>query len=223
MQESSFDRKKAVATADIFELLSAAFSFPSEELAQALIDSTFYDDLSACLAELDWEGDQIKRTEETLPENLQGEMWKEYSRLYHTPGKWAVIYPYESAFLFKLKGLEGLPVLIANPTTQDVEKHMRDAGFLPKDFRREPSDGIEKEFEFLRILYTLAAQALTKGRVEEAKRSLERAATFRQEHLNVWSYDFLRLTLEETRLEIYRSLASAALIALDATAVKSSR
>ena len=41
--------KRAVGKADAFELLSCAFAYPDERLAQGLVDGSFADDARACL------------------------------------------------------------------------------------------------------------------------------------------------------------------------------
>ena len=41
--------RRAVGKADAFELLSCAFAYPDERLAQGLVDGSFADDARACL------------------------------------------------------------------------------------------------------------------------------------------------------------------------------
>ena len=131
------DLKQAVGLADACELLSYAFAYPDERLAQGLVDGALADDARACLSDAAngananaeavaaaeglraWEGASV---EETL-----SAMRKTYSRLYLAPGGHTPIFPYESAFLHVERGLPGIPALFRTAVTLDVERHMREA------------------------------------------------------------------------------------------------
>lgn len=210
-------REAQVATlADVFELLSAAFSFPTPELAEAICSGAFQSDISECLQELGIcnEVPSLDLTDAHTPANLLAEMRKEYSRLFLSPGKLAIIYPYESAFKFVEKGTDEMPTLFITPTTVDVERFWKRAGDLPEDARKEPLDRIDKEFGFLCIAYTNELLALNETRAEDARLWAELARDFREKHIDSWVFAFMEQTAQKTRLKIYEGLAQTALIAL---------
>jgi TorA maturation chaperone TorD len=138
---------------------------------------------------------------------LASELRKEYSRLFLSPGRLAVIYPYESAFRFVEGGGKGFPTLFANPITNDVEKRMRAADALPEDTRKVPVDSIHRELDFLRVLLTNAAACLHAERPEDARQWLELAEAFRADHIETWVPSFMRRTAAEARHPVYRGLA----------------
>jgi TorA maturation chaperone TorD len=212
------DQKKdqlIAAKADVAELISAAFKFPTQDLACALSTGTFASDWFACAKELNVEPPQMAFTQEnTTKELLLAAMKKEYSRLYLLPGHLTVIYPYESAFLFALGEAKGLPTLFANPITVDVEGFMVDSCALPNDYRTEPVDRIDKEFGFLQKLFTAELVALNEGRLEDARLWNETARLFQEKHIVTWVPAFMNKTIEESRLQVYRDLANVALIAV---------
>lgn len=231
-------QKQAIACADMAELFSAAFSFPSLELTQALCSGAFTHDLLACLSELDASEDQLQRAEvlsrEFCVQNSQNDatslldkLKKEYSRLYLAPGKLVVIYPYESAFCFVERGGEGFPTLFVNPITIDVEAYLRRADALPDDYRKEPVDAIFRELDFLRLLYTHIAASLNEVASEGTETSddvktrdnavlwIEQLRSFRTTHINNWVPRFLERTREETHHEIYSHLSELALLSFE--------
>jgi TorA maturation chaperone TorD len=220
----SLERLEALA--DTFELLACAFSFPSLALAEALSTGSFKADLNACLRALDILAPAGIGCHENQQE-LYASMKREYSRLYLSPGRLAVIYPYESAFLFIERGGEGFPTLIANPTTAAVERAMRAVDLLPETARKEPADSIYAECDFMKQLYTgvyvnlLAAaedpQSTERAEcVERAKQWLTLANEFRAQHINAWLPQFMEQTARHARIPVYRQLAEASQLVLTA-------
>lgn len=201
------------ALADTFELLSFAFAFPTESLAQALVEGSFQADLNDCLAELGI-SEQFSLEDSANAQELFESMRQEYSRLYLSPGKLVVIYPYESAFIFKKNNIDGFPTLINSPTTIAVEKAMAQAGALPQTARTEPVDSVWGECEFMRFLLTQAlAYNLNEASLENSQDSndwLVAAQAFFSEHMVQWLPDFMSMTAEHSRSAFYRNLAQAA-------------
>ncbi|MEG0071829.1 MAG: molecular chaperone TorD family protein [Raoultibacter sp.] len=214
MDDNSPDLQRAIALADLFELLSLAFAFPSCELAGGLSSGAYQNDFSACLNELGCRGKFEFAQINDDAEELFVQMRREYSRLYLSPGELSVIYRYESAFVFAEKGGEGLPTLFVNPLVRDIEDQMREAGVLPQDYRQEPVDSVQNEFNFLHILYTFAAASLRAGEADDAKGWLLWAEEFRRTHINTWVPSFLARTVELSRIEAYRVVAQGAAQAL---------
>lgn len=196
------------ALADGFELLSLSFSFPSQSLARALVDGSFREDLEACLKELGVsDAPDLEIGDD--PAELLNAMRREYSRLYHSPGKLAVIYPYESAFLFVRRG-KGSPTLLANRITGEVEAAMARAGCLPKTACREAVDSVWQECDAMRHMLTQALACLLAPVEEGTVRAdwwLARAEAFFNEHIASWVPAFMDATMEQARLPVYRSLA----------------
>ncbi len=219
--EAGFSFKKVEASADICELLALSFSFPSLSLAEAIVSGSFQADAMSCLEELEQlEGlDALERGFDTLragdPQELYTHMKREYSRLFLSPGKLAVIYPYEGAFLYKKRGGKGAPTLFINPATIDVESYMKKAEALPENARVEPVDSVFCELDFLRLLYTRVLADLPadpESKNNQARCSLDLAEEFRAKHPDKWIYDFMQETKEHSRIEIYRLLAELGLV-----------
>lgn len=212
------DLKQAVGLADACELLSYAFAYPDERLAQGLVDGALADDARACLSDAGvaangasaaaerlraWQGASV---EETL-----SVMRKTYSRLYLAPGGHTPIFPYESAFLHVERGLPGIPALFRTAVTLDVERHMREAGVAAKNGRKEPCDSVFEEFEFLSYLHAKRAEALHCNDGERAAAWAQRIGAFEEEHASMWLPTFMRRTQELAEGTPYAAFAALGL------------
>ena len=151
--------RRAVGKADAFELLSCAFAYPDERLAQGLVDGSFADDARACLldagtdlATADSVAESFALWRDATTADVLADMRIVYSRLYLAPGGHTPIFPYESAFLHVERGMKGVPALFRTPVTLDVERLMREAGVVAKNARKEPCDSVFEEFELLSYL-----------------------------------------------------------------------
>ena len=238
---------RAIACADIFELLSIAFAFPNETLAQALLDGSFDEDLRACLGELGllascnghvddirlsvasgvevmdgMDGTHPIEAEVTSadddPATLLSTLRQEYTRLFLMPGKHALIFPYEAAFRHVAAGRDGIPTLFIAKATKDVERRMKHFGVLPKTARTEPVDSIHQELEFMRFLYTGLAGALHLGDEVNQETWQREIDDFRQSHVDLWLPELMQRVEEETRSPIFRALSQVAGAVLSATA-----
>jgi TorA maturation chaperone TorD len=235
---AGIQQRQAVACADLAELFSAAFSFPSFELAQALRAGAVAHDLCACLSELGVSEACLHKAEALgrglSPQNPQNdadslldELKREYFRLFLAPGKLVVVYPYESAFRFVAQGGEGPPALFVNPCTVDVEACLRRADALPADYRKEPVDAVFRELDFLRLLYTHIAASLNEAACDgrdagdgtdagsNARLWAEQLQSFRTAHVDSWMPQFFERVKKETRHEVYARLAASALVSLE--------
>lgn len=198
------DLKQAVGLADACELLSYAFAYPDERLAQALVDGTLADDAQACLsdasvaanAEAEAAAEGLRAWQGASVEETLSVMRKTYSRLYLAPGGHTPIFPYESAFLHVERGLPGIPALFRTAVTLDVERHMREAGVAAKNGRKEPCDSVFEEFEFLSYLHAKHAEALHCNDGERAAAWAQRIGAFEEEHASMWLPTFMRRTQE---------------------------
>ncbi|MDR1184073.1 MAG: molecular chaperone TorD family protein [Coriobacteriales bacterium] len=207
--------KHAIASADLCALLCAAFSFPTREMAEGIADGSFMDDFTACLKELDVRVSLPPPPifHETDP--LLNEMKREYTRLYQTPGRYHVLYPYETAFRHVADGHEGIPTLFIAPLTLDVERWMKRFDALPENSRTEPVDHVATELDFLRLLYTSYANALLQEDTEVVTAWLTEISGFYRQHVDPWIPEFMKATRVETRSSVYLALAELALVALE--------
>lgn len=219
--------KKLLATiglADSCELLAVAFAFPTRELAAALSDGAFQADCASCLkdAGADWAdpGAKLSSLVGSDAEELFDELRKGHSLLYLALGKGTAIWPYEAPFLSSVAGCEGGASLFRSGCQIDVERHMREAGVLPKDARTEPSDSAWNELSFMSYLYGNVAKALNEGREEDGAAWSGRIARFWGEHAGEWLPAFMERTIEEAlRLSHgseYAAFAEAGLAVLEA-------
>jgi len=190
----------AVGLADLCELMSAAFAFPTPELAAALSDGSFEGDLLSCLEDAGCPGDAAPDFG-PLSGRDAGELFdalrKGHSLLYLAPGGETPVWPYEAAFLFAAAGREGAPSLFRSACQIDVERHMREAGVLPKDARTEPADSVWNELSFMSYLYGNVAKALHEGRETDAAEWSGRIVRFWDEHASKWLPAFMEKTIEE--------------------------
>lgn len=212
------DLKQAVGLADACELLSYAFAYPDERLAQALVDGTLADDARACLSDAGVATDGANAAAERLRawqgasvEETLSVMRKTYSRLYLAPGGHTPIFPYESAFLHVERGLPGIPALFRTAVTLDVERHMREAGVAAKNGRKEPCDSVFEEFEFLSYLHAKRAEALHCNDGERAVAWAQRIGAFEEEHVSMWLPTFMRRTQELAEGTPYAAFAALGL------------
>ena len=141
------DVRRAIGLADSCELMAAAFAFPDAELAAALADGSLQSDALACLADAGAATATVDKAAAALSAfdgadvvGLADRMRKGHTILYLTPGVDVPIWPYEASFRYTAEGHEGSPALFRSARTLDVERHMREAGVLPKTARKEPSD-----------------------------------------------------------------------------------
>lgn len=226
---NQIELRRIVGCADACELLSAMFSFPTRALADAVVDGTCGADALSCLSDAGVDRGTIKFNKllrgvcEDDAEVLFHLLRQGYTMLYLLPSGEAAVWPYEAAFRHGELCHEGLPALFQSPCQQDVERHMRRAGVMPTDARREPSDSVWNEFSFLSFLYGSLAAALHEGREEDASLWRGRIAAFWGEHGSAWLPAFM----EQTQVaapnapggEFYVAFAEIGRLALEAIAV----
>lgn len=211
--------KTAIGKADACELLTCAFAYPDEQLAEGLCNGSLADDVEACL--LDAGADESVASDladglrvwagSDVPE-LRSHMRKTYSRLYFVPGGHTPIFPYESAFLHVERDLPGAPALFRTSVTLDVERHMREAGVAAKNARTEPCDSVFEEYEFLSYLYAKQADAIASGDVEGEVAWAKRIEAFVAEHVSVWIPSFMARTRDLAKESPYEGFALLALV-----------
>lgn len=216
----------AIGVADSCELMSAGFAFPDEDLANALSSGLFADDALACLLDADAGEAALGRASAALSDFARMDaaelfefLRKGHTIMFLTPGNDVPVWPYEAAFRYTAENHQGAPSLFRSARTIDVERHMREAGVLPKNARREPSDSVWNEFSFLSFLYGSLAAALQEGRDDDAEVWRDRITRFWDEHASCWLSAFMEKTRGEGPVQTYgkeyAALASLGQIVLD--------
>ena len=194
--------RETVGRADLCELLAAAFAFPTEELATALVDGSFLDDAVGALEDAGARADAVVAVRGELAmllndEELGDALRKGSSLLYFAPGAQVPVFPYESAFRHRAMGAAGTPALFRSPVTLDVERQMREAGVVPMDARAEPADSVWNEFMLLSYLFGKQAEAVEADDAEAEARWAQAAARFWDEHGAQWLPAFMAKTNAE--------------------------
>ena len=210
----SVDRKlhRAVGLSDLAALLAVGFSFPNEQVAQALSDGRFLADwrasmIDACGEESEGDAGLASHCAEAFAGVERGPLRREYSRLFLAPGVDVLVWPYESPFVHRMMGAEGDPSLFRTRIAMDVERRMAESGVTTVDLRREPVDSIFHELEFLAHLHACVAEAV---RVEDVAAEAEwrdRLDSFARDHFSKWCPRFMSEVRSLSQLAAYRALA----------------
>lgn len=222
--------KHIVGLADACELMSESFSFPTKELVTALIDNTYIADARSCLSDIEASPDvgichspSSAESRSSCMQAMFEDLRRSYTMLYLMPAGAVRIWPYESAFRYRAEGCGGTPTLFRSRHQIDVERHMREAGVMPNDSRREPSDSVWNEFAFLSFLYGSLAAALHEGCDADVVACRRRIVSFWSEHASRWLPAFMGQTRVEAealpRFAPYAAFAEVGLAVLAAIEV----
>lgn len=223
----TFERNihRAVGMSDMALLLAAAFRFSEDgKLAAALADGSFLSDWVAS-----WQdacddaplGDRlVERCRMAFSRAEHAALRCEHSRLFLPKGSECVVWPYESCFLHKESGVEGVPFLFRTPIALDVERQMAEAGVRFENARTEPGDSVQVECEFLAHLYAQWGEALRRGVAGEAVETpagewAGRIASFASDHVLKWLPSFMSRTKVSAHAEVYGGLADLGLLYLE--------
>ena len=206
------------AMSDFYQLLSLSLQFPSEELAIALCEGSYWEDQLSILEDLSFCKEDLHQLAEAInelkaanvtAEELYKQMRQEYTRLFNDPKK-PQIAIYESLFLYKPEEHGEKPMLFLSPEAMDVEKCYKDAGVKVDKKYGEPADHIAAEWEFMMFLYANKGKALQEQDAEKLDNINNKIKTFQQNHLGRWEYEFLERLESDTNLEHYRVMARIA-------------
>lgn len=196
--------REVIGLADACELLASASAFPSDALADALVDGRLLADARACLEDCGIGSDEASIVCEPWEKLVGGDrdeiledLRRTYSLLFVRQGNGVAVWPYESAYLHAEAGIGGEPALFRSAVTLDVEKMMREAGGLPLDARTEPCDSVWHEFMFLAYLFGTEAEALDADDEEAAELSRGRSKAFLEGHALRWLPGFFDAVVRE--------------------------
>lgn len=212
--------KRALGAADAFALLYAAFTYPTDELVDALQDGSFVADAKSVLADMDVPADIYEPLCDRITaaaqvdegDRLLQAMHGDYTMMYFVPGDGRKIHPYESIFKRREKNPQQRATFFLTRSTHDVERVMKKRGALPDNARREPVDFFATELYFLGHLYTGYAATLIEGDGSAWKEDI---VYFMNSHAADWIPRLFQKTRETTELEIYRVLADFGTLVFD--------
>ncbi|WP_350454061.1 TorD/DmsD family molecular chaperone [Slackia heliotrinireducens] len=214
---------RTLGAADAFALLAVGFSFPTKELAGALVDGRFASDVEGSLLDTGATADEASRIIDNLREATAGasadELYEalrvDYSALYYGLGRFRVMSPYESVFKKLAVNPGARATAFLTKTTHNVEDAMRKRSALPEDYRREPADHFATELDFVRHLFTGVAAAIAEDDGSQAAEWREDLQCFASMHVEPWIPSLLERTAEAAQHPVYRALANFGLYAID--------
>lgn len=222
--EQQKEMNLAFATSDFYQLLSCSLQYPSEELAEALLEGSFKEDSLAILHDISCNENDILAVGalfnmlEAETENKQSlfeDMRKEYTRLFNHPKK-PSIFIYESFFHQNLtQDHENPTMLFLSPTALDVERCYSDSGVQLKNKSGEPPDYMPTELEFMMYLYGNKGRAILDGAFEKVKNNEQHIEQFEKQHLCKWGYAFFDRLYKESEVVSYKAIALVGKIGLN--------
>jgi len=206
--------QKALAAADMYQLLSLSMHLPTEEMARGLLEGTLTEDVQKIFGELGFTNEVIENITtdfEALQNNaattkgLLTEMRREYTRLFTNPEKPAVAI-YETLFLYQPEEENGVkPALFISPAALDAERCYKKAGFTRSKEINEPGDHMATELEFIMLLYYQKVKFLEEDNQEEIAKKNEQIKEFSKVHLQKWAIDFFDRCISASESNVYRT------------------
>lgn len=197
---------RLVDTADLVELCSVAFDYPTPQLVKGVVEGTFFADWRECCSSLGLalpaavDLDAIAREYAGQdPAELFETLREAYSLLYLIPRDRQRIFLYESAFLYKADGNEGVPTLFRSRSTLEVDEMMASMDVVPTRKNQDPSDSIYAELEFLSFLLTRAAAAVMANDQARYEKAIAMVESFAAKHVLNWVPAFLGATHERSQ------------------------
>jgi len=194
--------------ATLYQLVSMAIQFPTYELAENLLNGTFYSEIEKSIQWVNARDgmyntslEKLKRVAENEiglhPEELLKKMEEEYTRLFLIPDQ-VVVSPFESDNSDATK----------DSIIDSLEKVYREVGAIAFSDYLLPIDHITAELDFLSYLCQQEAVSWKMGEMLEAKKWKVKQRTFIVHHLRKWGISFFVKVERSTELEAYRAIAS---------------
>ena len=155
----------AIDGSDFYQLLAAAFRYPTRELTDGLCSGAFSADARDCLTglEVPGAGEICARVERAAarfaPKELYERMRIEYTRLFLIPKK-EEIFVYESRFCYPKEADPKDYSMFVSPCALHAEQVYKEAGVRVREGKREPADHMATELEFMAFLCRKTAEAL---------------------------------------------------------------
>jgi TorA maturation chaperone TorD len=201
--------EKWIERAALYEMLSMAFSLPTDILTKALAEGEYAEALIEITGLLDLQTPEVNAAIEELapykkrkPKDILHELRVEYTRLFvgaPTP----VVSPYAGVWQAERDGVE--PLLFVSKEAMAVERFMRSCGVGRPEGTNEPLDSMGTELEFLQYL------ALSRAGVTTPPESVSipdgAFEEFYSEHFLIWSSDFAHKVIENTKVPFFKVVA----------------
>jgi len=216
------DALNAFTISDFFQILSVSLRLPNHELAKALMDGSYGNDVLSILEELGCSQEEMAQVQMILErvapfeENETPfliELRQEYTRLFDVPREPAVPI-YETLFLRDPEEDPGKVMLILSPVALDAERCYQKAGVRLAKHGAEPADHMATELEFMMYLYAQKGKALQEQDFEQVARMEALIKEFADLHLCKWCWRFFAQLESEARQPFYRGLGQLAKLGL---------
>lgn len=145
---------------DLYQLMVLAYSLPTKDLVEGLLDGRFQQDMEDCLTGISCGETRIQKVKDMIQKSTEGRnaeelldaMRCEYTRLFTNP-KFPMLTLYESIFVDDAKAL------FLTKKAHDAENCYKAAGMIMKVEKQEPADFLPTELEFVRYQIQLLGQA----------------------------------------------------------------
>lgn len=194
------------------ELLSLAFSYPDERLAEAVAAGEFaeaaqevFGSLGASVEPATIDGLRMQGD----ARHVLHELRREHTRMFiGVPD--AVCDPYESVWDAKARGIK--PLLFVSSKSLEVERFFKSCGLGRPEGTNEPLDHVATELEALEYLASIEAGFdVVQSDMAPADLPCGSAAAAYEEffmaHVSAWSIDFANAAIEYSDLAFYGSAA----------------
>lgn len=190
---------RLVARSAIYRILSLGFSYPEREIldflgeglagklkeALQLLPETYRESLAPGVKDLE--------SAQAFTDELEGE----YERLFRTE---LLSTPYETEY-------DPMRSVRKGQELADILGFYRAFGLAPSERRKELPDHIAVELEFMSLLLQKEAYAGLNGWSEKVEVSIDAQRKFLRDHLGAWVFTFCDRVEENSRLDLYLSLA----------------
>lgn len=189
--------KMATARANVYGLLADVFR---EEPSEAFLSKLREPEFSGALQSLDISLDGV--FEESSHKQLVEDLAVEFTRLFIGPG--SHISPHES---MHREARIGEKQSLWSAQTVEVKKFMAAAGLKVDDTFSGMPDHLSAEFEFMRELLLIEAEAWANEDHELGANILKIEKRFYEEHLSQWVSTFCDRVIDETGHPFYKQFS----------------
>lgn len=223
--ENSMEQEiqRAIASSDMYQLLSMFLHLPAGEIAEGLLDGSLGEDVLTIFQELglsanDLENIKVKLMEirhaKKTKEELLSEMRQEFTRLFTHPKK-SEVDIYETMFRYNPETDEVKPSLFISPAAMDAERCYKKAGLIMSKEVNEPADHMATEMEFMMFLYLQKAKALQDDDQEALSKREAEIKEFSELHLQRWAKAFFDRCLEASNSKVYKAFGEVGSMFMD--------
>lgn len=207
--------------ADMYQLLSLLFQFPTEETATGIKEGTIVEDIATIFSEIGIDAEQddssvydgFELAEAKSMQEILSNLRREYTLLFSHPDN-PIVPIYETVFLHDPEEHGARYQMYVSPIATDVGRCYKEAGVTSSGSINEPVDHIATELEFMAYLEKLKAQAMVDERKEALIGISRSIKEFKEEHFLKWAPDFFLRCAEADECCIYRTIGKVGVIFL---------